>query len=586
MRFAANDGLRNLRRGLAAVALLALSASGASAQLLFDGNLVFNNNASGTLGGQFLGSAGAGAPTCPAGLTAATLFGTTYPHNIYADPLLSGAIYQANVAPNWQPGLGSPAYSNAVEVINDGFFKQVCLQGAIGPNPGDDWTQGWTFYDSTGAGRQDLHLAGMPDPRPLATYDNINLYQDQYWGPDSNYLVRGQLRVKSQARLTVAPGVVIFEDNATVGTIIVERGGKLFAVGSICDPIIITSSEPPGSQAIGQCGGIVINGRAKTNVVNSCAGDSAASEGATAGFYGGNDDTDDSGALRYVRIEFAGRERSANNELNAFTWNSVGSRTRANYLQAHRGADDAFEWFGGNTTATHLVATDGTDDGIDSQLGSRVKIQFAVVRTNPRQAPALTQFGERGIEADNNEFNNSETQCSGISYVRLANVTMVGDKRAGAAFPGSTQGAEWRRGTAYDMRNSIIFNYKSAAVRVSDDATWEFHCQNPPAVPAAFCPGAVSVAPISQGRVFVASSRPNPFRNEVTLSFTLPQSGPVSVDIYSADGRRVQTLAKGDMTAGQHQLSWKLDRDTPSGVYFYQVVAGGDYATGKLVAVD
>jgi len=582
MRFAANDGFTSLRRGAVALALIACTAASAHAQLLFDGNLVYNNNSSGTLAGQFLGAAGAGAPAC-GGLTAATLFGTTYPHNQYADPLLGGGIYPGT---NFQPAGGSAAYSNAVAVISDGFFQQACLQGAVGPNPDDRWYEGWTYFDSTGASRQDLHLAGMPDPRPLAIYDNINIYGSAYFSPDSNYLVRGQLRIKAQASLTIAPGVVVFEENATVGTIIAERGGRLFAVGNACEPIIITTDVAPGSMDRGQCGGIVLNGFARTNVVNSCAGDSAASEGGAIGFFGGNNDDDCSGVLRYVRIEYAGREISPNNELNAFTFNAVGEGTHLDYCQAFRGADDAFEWFGGKMRATHLVATDGTDDGLDSQLGSRVRIQFAIVRTSPEFAPSLGQNGERGIEADNNEFNHAETQCSGRSYMRVANVTMIGDKRAGAIYPGSTQGAEWRRGTAYDMRNSIITNYKSAAVRVSDDATWAAHCAAPPAVPAVYCPGAVSVLPLATGNVFVANSRPNPFRDEVTLNFNLPVSGPVAVEIFSADGRRVQTLAKGEMEAGPHSLQWKLEGGIPSGVYFYRVLAGADQATGKLMRVD
>jgi hypothetical protein len=579
MRFAANEGLRH---ALIALGLVACTAAGANAQLLFDGNIVWNNNNSGTLAGQFLGAAGAGAPGC-AGLTAATLFGATYPHNAYVDPLVSGGIYPNH---DFQPALGSPAFANGVAVIADGFFQQACLQGAVGPNSDDRWYEGWTYFDSTGAGRQDLHLAGMPEPRPLAIYDNVAIRRDQYWSADSNYLVRGQLRIKSGASLTVAPGVVIFEETATVGTIIAERGGKFFAVGSACDPIIITSDQAPGSQNRGQCGGLVLNGYARTNVVNACAGDSAASEGGAVGFYGGNDDTDGSGALRYVRIEYAGREISPNNELNAFTFNAVGEGTRADYLQAHRGADDAFEWFGGKARATHLVATDGTDDGLDSQLGSRVRVQFAIVRTSPEFAPSLTQNGERGIEADNNEFNNNQTQCAGRSSMQVANVTLIGDKRSGANYPGSTQGAEWRRGTAYDMRNSIVTNYKSAAVRVSDDATWAAHCAAPPAVPALYCPGALSVVPGAAGRVFVANSRPNPFRDEVTLSFTLAETGPVEVQIFSAEGRLVETLARGEMAAGPQQLRWQLDRDTPSGMYFYRVAAPQGSATGKLMRVD
>jgi hypothetical protein len=550
--------------------------------MLFDGNLVFNNNASGTLAGQFLGTAGAGAPGC-AGLTAATLFGTTYPNNSYANPLLNGAIYPGN---NFQPNLGSPAYANAVELPNDGFFEDVCLQGAVGPDPDDRWWEGWTYFDSTGAGRQDLHLAGMPDPRPLAVYANVAIRGFQFWSADSNYLVRGQLRIKNGAVLTIAPGVVVFEENATLGTIITERGGRLYAVGSACDPIIVTSDVAPGSMARGQCGGIVLNGYAKTNVVNSCANDSAASEGGAIGFYGGNDDTDNSGALRYVRVEYAGREITTNNELNSFTMNAIGSKTQVEFCQAFRGADDAFEWFGGNATARYLVGIDGTDDGLDSQLGSRVRVQYAIIRTTAEQAPSLGQFGERGIEADNNEFSFDQVQCSGRSFMRVANATFVGDKRVGAIYPGSTQGAEWRRGTGYDLRNSIIFNYKSAAVRVSDDATWAAHCAAPPAVPAELCPGGSVSVPITTGNVFVASSRPNPFRHEVALSFTLPQRGPVTVEIFSADGRRVRTLAQGEMDAGPHTLSWKLDRDTPSGVYFYRVFAGKDTATGKIVSID
>ena len=92
--------------------------------------------------------------------------------------------------------------------------------------------------------------------------------------------------------------------------------------------------------------------------------------------------------------------------------------------------------------------------------------------------------------------------------------------------------------------------------------------------------------PIGSGNVFVANSRPNPFRNEVTLSFNLAQSGPVTVEIYSADGRRVETLAKGELPAGPQSIRWQLNQNTPSGVYFYKVLAGADQATGKLMRVE
>jgi hypothetical protein len=586
-----NMHLRNLRPGFLALNALVAGALftatiPAHAQLVIDGNLLYNNNATGTLAGQFVGVAGVGAPSCAAGTTAATIGTVTFTNNSYSDPLLPTAPYLPGVIPNFQPALGSPAYGSALTVPS-GFFTQVCYKGAIGPNPGDDWTRGWTYWDSTGANRQDLHLAGMPNPRPLAVYDNVAIRSHQYFSADSNYLVRGQLRVKEQASLTVAPGVVIFEENSSLGTIIVERGGQLWAVANACEPIIVTSDDVPGSFTRGHCGGIVINGRAKTNLVNSCAGDSTAAEGGAIGYYGGNDDNDCSGALRYVRVEFSGRQITPNNELNTFTWCACGRNTRGDYLQAYQGADDSFEWFGGSMDQKYLLAIDGTDDGYDWQMGTRNRSQFVILRPANAYAPGNLQWGDKGIEADDNEFNYNEVQCSGRSNCTLANFTIVGDKRIGANFPGPAAGVNFRRGTGGTLINSIITNFKSGAFKIDDDATYEAHCVAAPAAPAVYCPGALGVNPITSGRVFVANSAPNPFRNQVAIHFTLPQASPVQVEIYSADGRLVKTLENGsELAAGTHTMTWDMDRGAAAGVYFYRVMAGSERATGKLVRIN
>ena len=94
------------------------------------------------------------------------------------------------------------------------------------------------------------------------------------------------------------------------------------------------------------------------------------------------------------------------------------------------------------------------------------------------------------------------------------------------------------------------------------------------------------VAPITGGNVFVTRGLPNPFRSTVNITFTLPQAGLVTVDVFSADGRRVQTIADGMMEAGQHTIPWTLGKSTPSGVYFYQVLAGNQKSTGKLTHLD
>jgi hypothetical protein len=591
-----------------AAALLLATAVPASAQMVFDGNIIYYCNislpeASNNMHNQFIGAARGGAPACLPALNADSLATLVYTHNLYADPLLPTAIYTPGVVSNFRPAIGSPALHHAVTVPNDGWFEQTCYTGAIGPEPSQDWTtvstwgnnpsaadlavpnRGWTYYDSTGANRMDLHLPGMPNPRPLAIYDNVNMYVSQTWSADSNYLVRGQLRIKDQTSLTIPAGTVIFGERASLGTIITERGGKIFAVGTPDNPIIMTGDDTPGFMASGCWGGLVMNGRAKVNRVNSCAGDSAASEGGAIGYYGGSDDNDNSGTIRYVRIEYSGKEITPNNELNTFTFNGCGRGTSADYLEAFYGQDDSFEWFGGAMDQKYLIGIDGKDDGYDWQMGSRNRAQFVILRQSPYYTIAGTQNGDKGIEADDNEFDYNATVCSGRSNCTLSNVTFIGDHRVGAQYPGPTSGVNFRRGTAGTVINSIMYYEKLGALKVDDDATWQAHCVAPPAAPSLYCDVA-GVPEVTGGRLFVANGAPNPFHTRVNVNFTLPTSGRVKVEVYSADGRLVATLADGEMQAGSHSLPWAVGGSVPSGVYFYKVRAGNSQTTGKITRID
>ncbi len=598
-----------LSRALIALGLTVLAAGAASAQsypvgypngLSLDGNIWWGSGANSSLASQATGAPTVAMPGCAAGYNAAFIITTEYTHNVWADPLLQAA-YWPTQHPNFQPPGNSPAFANEVMKIpaGDTFFEQTCYRGAIGPNPGDDWTAGWIYVDSTGAGRDDLHLPGMTNPRPSAVYDHLIIRTDQTWGPDTNRVLRGQCRFDGGANLTIKPGTVIIEERATLGVLRIDRGSKIFAVGKPDSVIIITTDDTPGAMHTGGCGGLVINGRAKINNANSCAGDSAASEGGAIGFYGGNDDHDNSGRLKYIRIEYSGKEITPDNELNSFTNNGLGDATYEEFLQAHQGADDGWEAFGGTVNVKHLVCTDGHDDGYDTQQGYRGKAQFVVVRGIADLAPSGTQFGDKGIEADNNDVSpfNQDVEapvCSGQANVVVYNATFIGDKsRYGPTYPGSVFGVNLRRATAYVLMNSITTNYKTWALKVDDDVTWKYHCQavggisgaGPLFKPAVFCPGLLGV-PIGQGSVFLTQSAPNPFRNHVNINFSLPRDGRVKVQVYAADGRLVSTLADGEMTAGPHTLAWKTGKDTPSGVYFYKVLANGRQSTGKFVRVN
>jgi len=211
-----------------------------------------------------------------------------------------------------------------------------------------------------------------------------------------------------------------------------------------------------------------------------------------------------------------------------------------------------------------------------------------IVRGVSDLAPSGTQFGDKAIEADNNDVAPfTQLVCSGRSNPTVANFTMIGDRsRVGGAFPGSTFGVNLRRATAGQVLNSIVTNFKTVGLQIDDDVTWLAHCPAIPAAPALFCSPATTGVPVGEGRVLVTNSAPNPFRSRLSLYFKLTQAGRVTAQVFSADGRLVATLANGEMAAGEHSLEWKTSGQVPSGVYFYRVFANGLESRGKVVRVD
>jgi hypothetical protein len=377
---------------------------------------------------------------------------------------------------------------------------------------------------------------------------------------------------------------VIFGERSTQGTLIIERGAKINAVGTANNPIIFTSDDAPGLQARGGWGGVWLLGRAVCNCVNTAAGDSCVSEGGFIGQFGGTDDNDNSGTLRYVRVEYSGYPIAPDNELNSFTFDGVGRNTVIDHIQAHRGADDGVEFFGGVAQVKYVVSTDGGDDGYDWQMGFRGKAQFVVVRCladkvgyTPGVAP------DKGIEADNNEFG-FDTANGPRSSPTISNFTFVGDRRSGGTLTGCTLGTHFRRGTSGAILNSIVFNWKQQAFRIENDATFRQACA--PVSPGLYCSSGSVGVESGTGTVFVARSFPNPFNHSNTIHFALPEAAHVVVSLYSPSGRLVRTLADGPMTAGDHVVTWQADGTIPAGVYLYRVVADARTAKGKVLRVD
>ena len=249
----------------------------------------------------------------------------------------------------------------------------------------------------------------------------------------SSYKLSGGLHVKAGNTLTIEPGVtVVAMDDDAPDYILIEQGAKIDAQGTASNPIVMTSELKKS----GAWGGIHICGRAHTN-----AGEGVLSEIGNAP-YGGSDDSDNSGTLRYIRLEYTGFALDEEHEANGISFYGVGNGTTVEYVQAYKGSDDGFEFFGGSVNVKHMVVTDCTDDSFDWTEGWNGRGQFLVAyQSGEEECDCL-------MECDNNGNNFDATP---VAHPILSNLTLVGDNSAN-----NTRGIRLRAGTQAEIYNSII----------------------------------------------------------------------------------------------------------------------------------
>ena len=179
---------------------------------------------------------------------------------------------------------------------------------------------------------------------------------------DTNYVLRGFVYVNSGATLTINAGTRIVGDTTALGSaLFVLRGARLVANGTESAPVVFTSQRSAGNRTPGDWGGLIIVGNARNNrsgsiIVEGSDGSIVGANPAGVVYTGGTNDTDNSGTLRYVRVEFAGYATLQDAELNSFTFAALGSGTTLEYLQSVSGLDDSFEWFGGTVDGKYLVS--------------------------------------------------------------------------------------------------------------------------------------------------------------------------------------------------------------------------------------
>ena len=270
-------------------------------------------------------------------------------------------------------------------------------------------------------------------------------------GPNNNHRPN-----KARVTLTIEPGVMIFGESPQDG-LIINRGSKIMAVGTEDKPIVMTSGAAIRDEAnyatdTAKWLGLTINGKAGVNKCKIGGGESGTDGGTdrcqsegegSSGHYGGSVDTDNSGSLKYVRVEFAGIFFTEQDQSNGIAFQGVGSNTQVEYVQVHNNGDDGVEFFGGTVSAKYLVITGAGDDSVDWTDGWRGNIQYLIIEQ--------TAESDMGFEGDSHD--DVSPNFLPRSSPDIANFTILGNNNKGG-------GMRLREGTAGRFVNGIVAGNK------------------------------------------------------------------------------------------------------------------------------
>ena len=273
----------------------------------------------------------------------------------------------------------------------------------------------------------------VPDPDDYTLGGRLT--EDLTLKQGETYMLESSLQVVAPATLTIEPGVTIIADESAgsdnIIYILIEQGARIMAEGTASEPIVMTSeNKEPGAW-----GGLHICGKAHTN-----ADGETTSEIGNAP-YGGNEDNDDSGVLKYIRIEYSGLALDSEHEANGISLYGVGAGTQISYIYVVDGSDDGIEFFGGSANIDHCVVENCTDDSYDWTEGWDGSAEYIIAYQSVAECDCL-------MECDNNGDNNDATPVANPT-IRYA--TFIGNNSSE-----NHRGLRLREGTYVNLSNVLV----------------------------------------------------------------------------------------------------------------------------------
>ncbi len=500
------------------------------------------------------------------------------------------------------------------------FFDTVPYRGAFGvtgttkpattgynPDPtntGANWATGWTNW-TPNATAYPGDASWVPTAQhPAASANKVVLSGDissnMTLTKGNWYELSGTVHVLNGATLTIEPGTVIRGNVSNIGVLIVAKGGKINAIGTKEQPIVFTSGKAAGSRVRGDLGGLLLIGYAHTNTPGGTRQYEALPSDPLANYGGGANynDADNSGTLRYVRVEYGGYNFLPDQEINGITFAGVGNGTHADYLQVSFANDDSYEWFGGNSNHKYLIAFAGTDDEFDMDEGYNGKCQYLLGVRNPAIYETSPTGTSNGLEHDNNtglgtagQINPNFTSPSPWTAPVISNMTLVGPLKPGAANSTLSSTAQTRFGRGFEFRtnvstsvfNSIVWGYNellrlgnpagnfspSTQTRLTNDETTlrndvfinnvtRFNSQNPPTT--------------NNGNpfTFTLTDMRNILVNGPSVGFTGPTGNDTTRGTLTAGVEFVNPVYSGNSNGSLNQLDFSnVDYTLAVGSPFY-----------------
>jgi len=348
-----------------------------------------------------------------------------------------------------------PGFTSGFMPMND--LGDVCdtgtgtdatdYKGAVAPT-GTPWYTGWSSYENilNGGGTRSFtvgNIVTIQDSDMSEAGDVVN------WTNDNTYVLDGIVFVNEGQTLNIEAGTVIQGkpgEAANASALVVARGGTIMAIGNASEPIVFTFEGDTGltqPTERGRWGGLIILGDAS---LNSDPGESAI-EGIDTnearGLYGGENDSDNSGVIKYVSIRHGGTNIGADNEINGLTLGGVGTGTTVEYVEVVGNKDDGVEWFGGTVNTKYILSIFCADDGLDYDEGYRGKNQYLIVHQDPADSAA-----DRGGEHDGGTNPEEGTPYATPTFT---NLTSIGNSGSRALTFRDNAGGEYY--------NSIFINY-------------------------------------------------------------------------------------------------------------------------------